>query len=129
MRELRKQTQATLLLLAIAMCGCSTFERDWRQATVPPPNENSIEGRWEGTWKSDVNGHHGGLRCVMVRETNSLYQALFHATYHGISHFSYTVPLDVQLPDVGRESHIATVLCKLASGSYCYARRVTPRHL
>lgn len=24
-----------------------------------------IEGRWEGTWHSDVNGHHGALRCIV----------------------------------------------------------------
>jgi len=129
MRELRKQTRATLFLLAIALCGCSSFERDWRRATVPPASENSIEGRWEGTWKSDVNGHHGGLRCVMVHRTNSLYQAYFHATYHGIFHFSYTVPLEVQPHYGGWEFNGEADLGKLAGGAYYYEGRATPTNL
>ena len=117
------------LLLALSLCGCSTFNHDWRRAAVPPESQNSIEGPWEGRWRSDVKGHHGGLRCLIVRETNSLYQARFRAAYGGIFHFSYTVPLEVQPHYVGWEFNGEADLGKLAGGAYYCEGRATPTNL
>ena len=127
--ELKKQTRAIGLLVAVCVCGCSTFNRDWRRAAVPAEGENSMEGRWKGRWSSEANGHHGGLRCVMVRETNSLYQARFRATYHRIFHFSYTVPLEVQPHYGGWEFNGEADLGKLAGGAYYYEGRATQTNL
>jgi hypothetical protein len=117
------------ILLALLLCGCSTFNRDWRRAAVPDPSQNSIEGRWEGHWISDVNGHHGGLRCLMTRQTNAVYQARFRATYARALHFSYTVPLEVQPHFGGWEFNGEANLGKLAGGLYYYEGRATPTNL
>jgi hypothetical protein len=114
------------LLLALLLCGCSSFNRDWRRASVPAPSENSIEGPWEGTWSSDANHHHGSLRCLIVHDTNSLYQARFRATYASMFHFSYTVPLEVQPHFGGWEFNGEANLSKLAGGNYYYEGRATP---
>src|SRR5580765_3527786 len=107
-------------LIVLLLCGCSSFNRDWRRASVPPASANSIEGPWQGTWKSDATHHHGKLLCLMVHDTNSVYQAHFRATYAHIFHFSYTVPLEVQPHFVGWEFNGEASLGKLAGGSYYY---------
>jgi len=120
---------ATTLLFLVCVCGCSTFNRDWRQAAASRQPENSVEGRWEGQWRSEVTGHNGKLRCLMVRETNSLYQARFRATYSRILRFSYTVPLEMQPHDVGWEFSGEANLGKLAGGTYYYEGRATLTNL
>jgi len=83
------------LALAGLVCGCSSFNRQWKQAGQTPAPTNSITGRWEGRWLSDVNAHTGKLRCIITQQTNDLYAARFRATYLKILRFSYTVPLTV----------------------------------
>ena len=29
---------------------------------------NNLQGRWQGTWLSDVNQHTGALRCVVTQQ-------------------------------------------------------------
>ncbi len=51
--------------LALASCGAG-FRREWNRA----PAADGVHGRWSGSWKSEVNGHSGFLRCV-VKEGSS----------------------------------------------------------
>jgi hypothetical protein len=113
----------------ILLCGCSSFNREWHRAAIRPATANSIEGPWQGTWRSDINQHHGKLLCLMVHDTNSLYQAHFRATYAHIFHFSYTVPLEVQPHFGGWEFNGEANLGKLAGGSYYYEGRATTTNL
>src|SRR5205085_4227477 len=87
--------RAGVLLLAVCLWGCSSFNREWRRAAVASQDENSVAGRWEGYWRSE-GGHHGGLRCLMTPESDSLYQARFRAEYGGFLHLSYTARLELQ---------------------------------
>jgi hypothetical protein len=86
----------------------------------------SVEGRWEGRWLSEVNGHHGRLRCLMLRQSDEHYQARFRATYSGWLHFSYTVPLSLQTHTGGWELSGEANLGKLAGGNYYYEGRIAP---
>lgn len=52
-----------------------------------------IVGRWEGTWQSEANGHHGKLRCLISQTTNRTYSARFRATYFHVLKFSYTIAM------------------------------------
>ena len=115
-----------LLFSLVLLCGCSTFNRDWRKAATKPVPPASVEGRWEGQWESAVNGHHGRLRCLMTRESDELFQARFRATYGGIFRFSYSVPLTLQPHDFGWELSGEANLGKLAGGSYYYEGRIAP---
>ena len=54
-----------------------------------------MDGRWEGSWLSDGNGHQGRLRCLVSRVEDRSYRARFRATYWRFFRFSYTVNLQV----------------------------------
>ena len=127
--QVKKQTRSIALLVIAVVCGCSSFNRDWRRAAVAAPGENAMEGPWEGRWTSDANHHHGGLRCLMVQESNSIYQARFRATYGRIFHFSYTARLETQPHYGGWEFNGEANLGSLAGGVYYYEGRATPTNL
>ena len=110
------------LLLA---CGCSTFNRDWKKAAQHPTPIESIEGRWEGQWLSEVNMHTGKLRCVITRESDDCYAARFQATYAKFFGFSYTVSLEIQRHYGGWEVNGEEDLGKLAGGVYYYEGRAS----
>jgi len=48
---------------------------------------DSLNGRWQGTWESKVNGHHGTLRCLMQEIEPGLYSAWFDSTFLRVVHF------------------------------------------
>ncbi len=112
-------------ILVLLTCGCSSFNRDWRSAARPPAEMNSMEGRWEGKWKSDVNGHSGRLLCVVSRKENGSHTARFRATYMRVLRFSYAVSLRSE--HLGGNWHFSgdENLGKLAGGEYHYEGSVT----
>ncbi len=116
------------LTLLVAVCGCSTFNRDWKGAAHEPQSQNSAEGRWDGKWISESNGHHGALRCLMSREDDSHYQARFHATWGGVFHFNYTARFEMQPHDIGWEFNGEADLGKLG-GVYYYEGRATTTNM
>src|SRR5213083_108459 len=73
--------------------GCSTFHREWRSATADSGPVDDISGRWQGSWMSNVNRHHGRLRAVLAKEEPARYQARFHASFWKVFSYTYTVPL------------------------------------
>lgn len=94
---LRKQVVRGVALAALlVLSGCSTFNRDWKAAAANPNPVNSIEGRWEGKWLSDHNGHSGKLRALIHKLDNGQYETRFHAKYGGILSFGMQVNLDVK---------------------------------
>jgi hypothetical protein len=86
-----------LLCLFLGTAGCSSFNHDWKAAARSAPPD-SLEGRWEGTWHSDVNDHKNQLLCLITRQTNGVFSARFHAKYRKVFtwSFNYTVPLSVR---------------------------------
>ena len=86
----RPANLAAIVGLLLFCSGCS-FNRAWHQAGRTARPADSIEGRWEGRWLSDHNGHTGRLRCVLTRSGNNTntYTAHFRATYWKIFRYSY----------------------------------------
>jgi len=82
---------------------------------------DSLEGRWEGTWKSDDSGHNDRLRCIVVHGTNGDYRARFHANYRKIFTFNYAVPLTVKQVGDSYEFAGRANLGWYAGGVYEYA--------
>lgn len=117
------------LLPLLLLCGCSSFNRDWRKAAHQPVAPDAIEGRWEGSWISDVNGHSGKLRCLLTREEADRYRAHFRATYWKVLRFSYAVPLEFHAHDTGWEFNGEANLGKLAGGVYYYEGRASLTNL
>jgi hypothetical protein len=109
--------------LLFLLNGCS-FNRDWKRATNAHPLETrdsnkAILGRWEGTWKSDVNGHTDRLRCIVTRQ-DAGFRARFHANYKKIFTFTYAVPLQVEQRDGRSHFSGAANLGWYAGGRYQY---------
>jgi hypothetical protein len=99
-RSIAKFTGSLFLLLCVlTLSGCSTFNRDWRAASKLPNPTDTIEGRWEGNWLSDKNGHNGKLRCLMTKLPDGKYEARFHAKYMKILSFKTTAFFDVKKTD------------------------------
>jgi hypothetical protein len=79
--------------LALAS-GCSSFEREWRRLETEPLRSGAhpIEGRWEGTWRSDASGHSGGLRAIVLRtEDPGEFEVRYHATWGCCFWYTYTL--------------------------------------
>lgn len=112
--------------LVCVMTGCSSFNKEWRAAAKSTPAPNSIEGRWQGEWRSEHNGHHGKLRAVVTQASPTTYRAHYKATYKTILHFSYVATLH------GAETNGAVALegeadlGKLAGGVYTYKGTASP---
>src|SRR5688572_29844890 len=107
-------------------CGWSSFNKEWKAALNSPAPTTSIQGPWAGEWRSDKNGHHGSLRCVVSKTSDTTYRAHYRATYWKILRYSYVATLN------GAETN-GTVhlkgeadLGKLAGGVYKYEGTATP---
>lgn len=111
-----------LLLFPLLFSGCSSFNDDWKQAARQPASSGDLQGRWQGVWASDVTGHTDQLRCIVTKKDDGTCQAKFHAKYHQVLSFGYTVPLKVQPSAVAGTFQFsgAADLGWLAGGEYHY---------
>lgn len=122
----RASRWCSCLALALLVCGCASFNREWRNAGKQPAPPTAITGRWEGQWLSDVNAHTGKLRCIVTHQTNALYAARFRASYLEILRFSYTVPLTVSATNNVWQFQGEVDLGAMAGGVYHYTGSATP---
>jgi hypothetical protein len=106
--------------LAALVNNASDFKRRWNQDAPPPTAANDLQGRWQGEWISEVNGHRGALRCVLTRGDDGNYKAAFHAVYARILRVCYTVPLHGQWIDGKLKLEGDADLGPLAGGVYRY---------
>ena len=122
-------TVIAALGLLLAGSGCSTFNLDWDAARALPAQPANLTGRWEGTWKSDANGHTDRLRCLITQTTSNRYEAHFHALYKkwGLPFtFAYSVPLTVASPAAGQwKFNGEAELGWYAGGRYSYTGQAT----
>ena len=91
-----------------------------------PSSSDDIAGRWQGLWRSDVNGHNGQLRCLITKESDQTYRAYYHAKYRKILSFSYTVPLRVEPSDGVYKFQGEADLGWYAGAVYHYEGRASP---
>ena len=119
-RSTARLTLAALVLLVMCVSGCSRFHGAWKRAAEAPAPTSGLEGRWEGVWVSDHNGHHGRLRCLVTHQSNGVYQAWFHAKFQKIFSFAYKVPIQVEATADGYRFHGQEDLGTMAGGLYTY---------
>lgn len=129
--------------LLAAVCGlflgaCSSFERDWKNATRAPLTQSvpkrhaAFAGAWDGQWTSEKHrlpsGPAGGrLRCIFTPVDDTHYRAQFHANWLCFA-TGYEVTFDTQ-----RRGGVLTFggshdLGAIFGGVYRYDGRVTPAH-
>jgi hypothetical protein len=106
--------------LAALVSNAADFKRRWSQNAPPPTASNGLQGRWQGEWISEANGHRGALRCLLVRGEAGDYKATFHAVYARILRVCYTVPLHGQWSEGKLELEGDADLGPLAGGIYHY---------
>lgn len=83
---------SALVLSLLTSCG-SEFRSAWKKAGTT----QGVEGRWEGTWLSAANGHHGTLRCVVSGPKGTgNHQFFYRATWKSILSGSYKAVHHVQ---------------------------------
>ncbi len=125
----RKHSGVTLvpiLALVTLFTGCSTFNRDWQAAAKLPAPAGSIEGAWDGTWKSDHNGHNGNLRAIITRVDANTYQARFRAKYMTVLSFGQETRLTGTKAGNAHEFAGQNDLGKAYGGIYYYQGNATP---
>ena len=123
-----------LLLLLPLIAGC--YECRWAAAGKEAIPAGGIAGRWEGTWKSDANGHGGGLRCIISEVRNDSFKADFKASYGWLFTFTYTAAMHVTAGEATPASGPAYIYFKgeedlgwLAGGKYHYDGKIGPTAL
>lgn len=122
-----RQTFACALLLGLMLPvnGCSSFNRKWK-AAADQGNFNRTASRWEGSWRSGKNGHHGQLRCLLTPESSTNSRAHFKATYWKIFRATYQVEFTGELRDGVWQFSGTEDLGWFAGGVYSYEGRVSP---
>ena len=120
MLQFRTARTLALLVLVTFLCGCSSFNHDWEIASRQPVQPTQLEGPWQGSWRSDANGHSGKLRCVVTKKTEDTYRARFHARYGKVLSFGYTVTLRAQPQGPSWNFQGQANLGFLAGGVYYY---------
>lgn len=107
-------------LLAALFGNCTDFNRHWKRHSARSQTPDGIEGRWQGEWVSEENGHTGKLRCLLIKEEANRYRARFHATYSKVLRVCYTVPLTAQETNGRCVLKGEVDLGRLAGGVYHY---------
>ncbi len=115
--------RVSVAVVLVVLCGMLTgccFERQWQEATKYSYPEQELAGCWEGTWQSDYNGHHGGLRAIITKQGEGYYDAHFHATYAAVIPYEFDLPLLVTDDGTAYALEGEADLGWLAGGLYTY---------
>jgi len=86
-------------MLAALFNNRSAFRREWQRFSNAPAKPNSVEGRWTGEWVSDISGHRGELKCVLVPISADRYRAFFHAGFSKLFRVAYATELNLKQND------------------------------
>lgn len=88
-----------LLLAALLLASCASFERDWKQsvADYEAGKTAAPAGPWAGTWTTATNGHTGNLRAIVAPSprTPGVYDFRYHATWKRILSGTFPVSFPV----------------------------------
>lgn len=110
------------LLALVFLSSCSAgFRREWRSALAAGP-QPGVTGAWEGTWKSEVNGHHGRLRAVVSAPKNAEgdHEFHYHATWAKILSGAYRAKHRVSPIRGGSSLQGSHQMPEWAGGRYTY---------
>ena len=70
---------------------CQRYEpRGWQAAKRSAPAD-AVSGAWTGTWRSEANGHRGGLRAVATPQGNGVWRFRYRASWAKILCAGFTM--------------------------------------
>jgi hypothetical protein len=139
-----------LALVALNLCACTTFDREWRMWSPPtPPGSRTVmkkyepaptpqspfDGRWLGRWTSERHNSIGSkkpaggeVQCVFTRIDPYRYRANFRAEWL-IFRGDYLATLyGHQTGSTTLRLHGTQSVNCLLGGEYRYDGTVTPTH-
>ncbi len=123
---------AALLMLASCSGG---FNREWRQALAEGKGTSprDLTGPWQGAWRSEVNGHHGELRCIVSRaraageaDSTNRHRFHYHATFMKVLSATYDVTHEVKQSKDGFVYAGDQKISGMGGGLYHYEGKGTP---
>ncbi|MDA7518998.1 hypothetical protein N9A89_01410 [Akkermansiaceae bacterium] len=56
------------LAAALGLASCSSYQADFKKEAKKFKQGDSPKGPWKGTWKSEFNGHHGPIWCLVSQD-------------------------------------------------------------
>lgn len=119
--------QTGLASVALLIAGCGTYQRDFQQAeAVREKPAVSVEGPWRGEWRSEVNGHHGPLWCLIEREDEAHHRFRYRAGWGAMSFGDYTHRAATQPDGRGGIRLAGEMELPGGFGTYTVEGRVTP---
>jgi hypothetical protein len=136
-----------LAVVALSVCACTTFDREWRMWSPPTPAgsrtlmkkpepaptpQSPFDGRWIGHWTSDRHTVFaskkpagGDVQCIFTRIDPYRYRANFRAQWL-IFRGDYLTTLYGHQTGKTLQLHGTQPLCPLFGGNYRYDGTVTP---
>jgi len=94
-----KQRSLLLLVTALLLTSCASFERDWKRSVAEYQSGRiaSPAGPWTGTWTTSTNGHTGNLRAIVTPSLKEpgVYDFRYHATWKRILSGTFQVAFPV----------------------------------
>ena len=70
---------------AAMLSSCTNFRKVWADEMAKPAQKRGdLTGPWEGTWRSDVNGHNGKLRCIITKQADGAHEFHYWAQWQKV---------------------------------------------
>jgi hypothetical protein len=107
-------------LLAAVFNDRSAFDRLWRESETRGGQADEYAVRWQGEWISEVNQHHGDLRCLLRRNGPTQMEARFSAVFARWLRVCYTALLTADASGDALRLKGESDLGMLAGGIYQY---------
>lgn len=112
--------------VSAVILGCSVYPRDFRAAVAAQPVTHvSPDGPWTGEWRSEVNGHHGPLWCVVSPGDAGRHAFRYRAGWGVMSFGDYTHVADTRSDGRGAISFAGEMELPGGAGTYAVEGKVT----
>ncbi len=120
-----------LLLASLLFASCSKYSGDFQTATKnfkPKAVPLTAAGPWQGTWKSDVNGHTGPLWCIVTQDKKdpTIWNFRYRAGWGILKFGDYNHPVKTKLDANGKLPLAGKMTLPKNFGTYKVVGVLTP---
>ena len=116
------------LVPLITLISCSSYQRDFKKAAKKFKPQQSPEGPWKGTWKSEKNGHQGPLWCLVSQDPTNpdLWNFRYRAGWGVLQFGDYTHQVATKLKSNGTLPVKGSMTLPKGFGTYSVEGELTP---
>jgi len=122
----------TLFYLGVTGAGllasCSPYQFDFKKEASAYKPDNTPNGPWKGTWKSETNGHHGPIWCLVspTEKRNNHWDFRYRAGWGSFQFGDYTHTLPAIQAEDGSLPIKGSMTLPKGFGTYAIEGKVTP---